>query len=300
MSDSGAISLPSSPPPQGTNQSEQAMEVDEGEVQQLPSLRTGFTPGPLRMDFNSITTSDPLQQPSVQIFRANLNGKRPLIDSTEQHTTKRTHPSLNPSINDLILQARSLIVKAAGLTKAHEEQTRLLDLIEVFREYTEKGKVTTSSRIIASQVANLELTTRKIDLKAKELSKAKPTIAQVALTGANQSTNTTSYKPQEWQLVEPKKKTQTGLIRKDTSRRLILIQSGSQDPTFSPLSLRNKLNRAFTLKGYKEPVIATVSRTLTQNIVITTTPIFTSDFLIEKEAIWKGIIPYTSIRKDEP
>jgi hypothetical protein len=195
MSDSGAISLPSSPPPQGTNQSEQAMEVDEGEVQQLPSLRTGFTPGPLRMDFNSITTSDPLQQPSVQIFRANLNGKRPLIDSTEQHTTKRTHPSLNPSINDLILQARSLIVKAAGLTKAHEEQTRLLDLIEVFREYAEKGKVTTSSRIIASQVANLELTTRKIDLKAKELSKAKPTIAQVALTGANQSTNTTSYKP---------------------------------------------------------------------------------------------------------
>jgi hypothetical protein len=39
---------------------------------------------------------------------------------------------------------------------------------------------------------------------------------------------------------------------------------------------------------------------MTQNIVITTTPTFTSDFLIKKEAIWKGIIPYTSIRKDEP
>jgi Na+/phosphate symporter len=178
------------------------------------------------MDFNSITTSDPLSLPSAQIFRSNPNGKRPLIDSTERFTAKRTHPSLDPSIPELILQARSLIVKAAGLTKAHEEQTRLLDLIEVFREYTEKGKVITSSRIIASQVANLESTTRKIDLKAKELSKAKPTIAQVASTGANQqSTITTSYKPQEWQLVEKKekKKTQSSPIRKDNTRRLILI-----------------------------------------------------------------------------
>ena len=226
MSDSGAEPLPSSPPPRETSQSQQAMDVDEGEVQELPSLRTSFTPGPLRMDFNSITTSDPLQQPSVQIFRSNLNGKRPLIDSTERNTTKRTHPSLDPSISDLILQARSLIVKAAGLTKAHEEQTRLLDLIEVFREYTEKGKVITSSRIIASQVANLESTTRKIDLKAKELSKVKPTIAQITSTGANQQpTTTTSYKPQEWQLVEKKekKKTQSSPIRKDNTRRLILI-----------------------------------------------------------------------------
>ena len=38
---------------------------------------------------------------------------------------------------------------------------------------------------------------------------------------------------------------------------------------------------------------------MTQNVVITTTPTFTSDFLIEQEAIWKGIIPYTSIQKDE-
>ena len=164
------------------------------------------------------------------------------------------------------------------------------------------GKVITSSCIIALQVANLKSTTRKIDLKAKELSKVKPTITQIALTGANQQpTITTSYKPQEWQLIEKKekKKNQPSQKGKDTLRRLILIQSGSQDSTFSPLSLRNQLNRAFTSKGYKEPVIATVSRSLSKNIIITTTPTFTSNFLIEKEAIWKGIIPYTSIQKDE-
>jgi hypothetical protein len=38
---------------------------------------------------------------------------------------------------------------------------------------------------------------------------------------------------------------------------------------------------------------------MTQNIVITTTPTFTSSFLIKKKDIWSGIIPYASIQKDE-
>jgi len=45
-------------------------------------------------------------------------------------------------------------------------------LLEIFREYTEKGKIQTTSKIIASQVANLETATRQIETKARALAKA--------------------------------------------------------------------------------------------------------------------------------
>ena len=51
---------------------------------------------------------------------------------------------------DLILNARDLIVQAYTLTKVHEEQLKLLDLLEVFREYTERGRIQAASSIIAS------------------------------------------------------------------------------------------------------------------------------------------------------
>jgi len=67
---------------------------------------------------------------------------------------------LNQSLaKEVISQARDLLVKALGLTKSFDEQSRLLDLIEVFREYTEKGRLYKASNIIATQVANLETAT---------------------------------------------------------------------------------------------------------------------------------------------
>jgi hypothetical protein len=60
-------------------------------------------------------------------------------------------------------------VKTIGLTKEYDKQTRLLDLIEIFREYAEKGKVLKTSNIIVLQITSLENTTRRIESKAKEL-----------------------------------------------------------------------------------------------------------------------------------
>ena len=69
----------------------------------------------------------------------------------------------NPTI-DLILEARDLIVKAYLTTQNRNIQARLLDLLEVFREYTENGQICHTSTILATQVANLEQTARKIEL----------------------------------------------------------------------------------------------------------------------------------------
>jgi hypothetical protein len=99
---------------------------------------------------------------------------------TEQHEPRAKEPrtqdpqdSQDDDPNSLarskILEARDLLLQACSLTKSRDEQSRLLDLLEVFREYTEKGKLAKSSNIIASQVASLETAVRKIETKAKAL-----------------------------------------------------------------------------------------------------------------------------------
>ena len=206
-----------------------------------------------------------------------------------------------------ILEARDLLLQACTLTKSHDEQSRLLDLLEVFREYTEKGKLYKSSNIIASQVASLESAARKIESKAKALASTpsqnpslkNPSFAAVASTGASKTTG-----PQDWTLVTTKTKTpKTDFPVTKTKRptRLILVKSPTgQATTFSPLAIRNAFNKAFTDKGVKGPVIATVSKSLGQNLVITTTSSFSADYLLEKQSIWEHLVTFQSAQKDEP
>ena len=54
---------------------------------------------------------------------------------------------------------------------------------------------------------------------------------------------------------------------------------------FSLLVLRNAFNKAFLDKGVKDLVVATISRSLGQNIVVMTTSIFLANFLLKKQAI---------------
>ena len=43
-----------------------------------------------------------------------------------------------------------------------------------------------------------------------------------------------------------------------------------------------------------------MSRSLGQNIVVTTTSFFSANFLLEKQLIWEHIIPFKTAQKDEP
>jgi hypothetical protein len=104
------------------------------------------------------------------------------VASEYHYRTKRIY-FIDKTPGTLILETRDLLVKATGLTKEYDKQTRLLDLIEIFREYAEKGKVLKTSNIIISQVISLENITRRIESKTKELAQTAPknrTIAQIA------------------------------------------------------------------------------------------------------------------------
>jgi hypothetical protein len=103
------------------------------------------------------------------------------VASEYHYRTKRTY-FIDKTPGILILEAKNLLIKATSLTKKYNKQTRLLDLIEIFREYAEKRKVLKTSNIIVSQITSLKNTTRRIESKAKELAQIVPknrTIAQI-------------------------------------------------------------------------------------------------------------------------
>ena len=226
----------------------------------------------------------------------------PTVTPTQDYTQLTQSPT-----KEAIRQARDLIIKALSLTKSYKEQSRLLDLIEVFREYIEKGRLYKALNIIATQVANLELATRKIETKARDLAKEpkpkEPSFAIVAAQGSR------TKGTQEQTLVDKTKAKAQGATKPKPresnsikSRRLVLICSTEKkDLPFSAVAIRNTLNKAFRDKGVLELVVAIVTRSLSQNLVITTTTSFTADFLLEKKATQGSVIPgIEELQKDKP
>jgi hypothetical protein len=323
---------PTTLPPNHLIDTEMEVELSSS-LPPLPNIPTGPATRPRAIhtfDFSS----DPLGEGHLSFRDCAASGRRPASfvrkrgpPARDQGQEPRTKEPRNqdPRTQDLlpqdqeppsslakakILEARDLLLQACTLTKSHDEQSRLLDLLEVFREYTEKGRLYKSSNIIASQVANLESAARKIESKAKALastpsqdpSSKNPSFATIASIDASK---TTSPKAQEWTLVSSKPKTKAkeqNSKAKAKDRRVILIQDPEclTSTPFSPLRLRNAINTAFQNKGVKEPVVATVSKTLTKNIVVTTTSSFSANYLLEKQALWAHLIPHQAIQKDTP
>jgi hypothetical protein len=279
--------------------------------------------------------------PQIQ-SRTILNRKRPANNNLGSHIDKEPRTSNLGSENEttaLILQARDLIVKAYTTTPNRNIQARLLDLLEVFREYTEKGQIHHVSTILATQVANLEQTARKVELQArqpkiqaqspKKASNSIPKTTTYATVASSPNSSSGPNSPnstlQEWTLVSKNKGSSTGIsgIRPNSStrenskrqeyrnsgpsklalsKRCTLLQALKvQANSFSALKIRNLINSAFNKNGVQEQVISTVSLSFRGNIVVNTTPEFNSDFLIENQAIIKGVLPLiTSLKKGEP
>ena len=139
--------LPSSPPRTPPDLSDGELMDD---IQDLPTLPNATIPTATRFSFQS---TDPLnllpepQLPALGRKRAANSpalGPRKLYRNQTQGTTQGYTPQM------AILEARDLIVLASTITTSRDEQTRLLDLLAIFREYTEKGSFFKASNIITS------------------------------------------------------------------------------------------------------------------------------------------------------
>lgn len=330
--------LTSSPPPfhEPTNQHlGSAMEIEQSSLT-LPTIElpTHTTTTTLPNE-SFLFSSDPLHGTenfqSTDQSEALYSRKRtfPGQHLAEPHKLQKPVFAFGNQSKDLVLQARDLIVKASAAATTHTEQSSLLDLLEVFRDFTENGRVKTASTILATQVASLETTTRNMTRKAQQLatvasnslaSAAKPnspnppakpdsrltpgskqTFASVAkqqnkLAATSEGWETVSYAKRASPTTAP-----TPKRPRQTNNRLVLLQTAPLTTShFSPIQLRNELNKAFAAKGIAGPVVATVTRSISQNIVVTTTPGFSASFLLEKKAIWEHIAPHKSAQVDTP
>ncbi|RKF56519.1 hypothetical protein OnM2_080045 [Erysiphe neolycopersici] len=91
-----------------------------------------------------------------KISKENTNGKiRKLIPETEYLSFETSE--------DALLAARDLIIHAYGLTTERTEQGKILDLLQIFRQYTENGHFNKESYLTTRKMSSFENTTRKID-----------------------------------------------------------------------------------------------------------------------------------------
>ena len=222
-----------------------------------------------------------------------LTSEEPLLLQTVQSTQEAL---------DLALKA---IIKAAALSTNPAQIRSVLDLAEVFRDYTESGRLNKStSAVLASHVDALGRTARIIGSKANQIkttpSPAPPIPANKPRTDQNQKQTTKpsfaqvaaqGVQQHQWTTVAPKK-AKAPVAKKATLKdRQLVLQRTTQDP-IDPLSLRNQFNKAFEKKGQSLPVIASVSLSTKKNIVLTTTPTFSGQFLLENKPIWNSLVDY--------
>jgi hypothetical protein len=86
----------------------------------------------------------------------------PALASKTQKTTTE-FPIALTDYRELILQAMDLIIRASSIAPSHDHQSRILDLFKIFLEYTKKGQIASISKMVSSQISNLETVTRKFE-----------------------------------------------------------------------------------------------------------------------------------------
>ena len=278
---------------------------------QPPPARAGTASRPIQTsDFAPTSSVSRKRTTATRNVSPAAARQPPTLDHFEFTSQRLASMPKAKSAEEAIDMARNLVIQASLLTSGIEHK-KLLDLLEVFRDYTEKNRVNNHGlAVLTSQVSNLETVSRTIGSKVKLLQK--PTAATPISNSQPSSINPTpaqkapSYAAAaakapapaaDWHVVGKKKSPEPTVRNKLSSRQLVLTRN-----TFTPfdsLRLRNEFNDLFARKGLTTPVVASVTTSAKQNMVVTTTPRFTAKYLLENINIWENITPFTSALLNE-
>ncbi|KAH7552688.1 hypothetical protein BM1_08639 [Bipolaris maydis] len=285
------------------NATSYTQEIDEMdtivvEVQRTQGTQESSRP---RASTPPSTVDDLPAEPNRPTHTRTRSNFSPFIGSTlrnpfaSQNKTPRA-----TTVEEALEIARNLVVQAASLAENNpSQQTSLLDLVEVFRDYTETGRVNKkNAAILGDQISSLSNVSKELRDKVRRLDK--PTPAQPNQQGNRQTaapTQPISYaaaatanKEQQWTTVQKKAPQKAKPSLKE--RQLVLVNQGGP-AAFDALRLRNAFNQAFTLKGgVQSPVVASVTLSSKGNKVVTTTPAFTANYLLENQSIWKDLVAF--------
>ncbi|KAF7567773.1 NMDAR2-C domain containing protein [Pyrenophora tritici-repentis] len=197
--------------------------------------------------------------------------------------------------------ARNLILQASIMINSYEEQNKLLELLDVFRDYTEKGRVTNqiSDKLSAKLAFHSATLANASEKAAKTLKKATATVAgQNNQTVAVATTTTNTNAPQSYATIaaQPSKNatwTTVAPKKKPTPKKLIthyqIVATLEENQTINPLQARNKINEAFQKAGIAGPVIQLAALSKRNNLILTTTSGYSGEFLLQQSNIWMDL-----------
>ena len=207
-------------------------------------------------------TPPPRNTPSPDITRGSIDSLptlTPMSSSPEPYTWRPTllEALKGKSSREHILLARDILLQASITEENQEEKLRILDLVEIFRDYTEKKRLKSATKILASQISDLEKVAKNLRNTPKpaqpqsQIPPAPPATPKPR-TFAQVVGNTTPASTSTWQLVGKKGKTTTTTTtppatsprEKHREKRLVLVQTVKTNE-IDPLQLRNALNDAF-------------------------------------------------------
>lgn len=209
-----------------------------------------------------------------------------------------------------ISEARQLLIEAAAdLSEDRDEQSKVLDLLEIFRSYLEKKELPAAktAKILAKQVANLEAASKKIN----EQSKQPRTFAQVAASNSNTHASQTTANSQgeasqacfplhtapgqSWTEVKGKREKAKA---SHSASRLILTLS-NKEQTINSFQLRNQLNKALNPLGSGKPAVLSVSKSMKGNLVLTLADHDAQASVMQNIEAVKKVIPIAAVLEDE-
>ncbi|KAJ8069558.1 hypothetical protein OCU04_003208 [Sclerotinia nivalis] len=246
---------------------------------------------------NILSFDDPFKSSTISSTLQFNNKRRRQFSYSEFSSTKP---------KEAIQKARDLFILAISMEKDIEEQSKILNLIEIFREYLEKGKLIRASNIITSQISHFENATKRIEKQTNYLSNLPnhSTTPSTNPSTINKESYTSVTKTVgEWKIITKGNSTKQKPTeqKEDTfSKRLILINPFlHQSISFILLYTRNKINEAFKKAGINGPVISTITTIRSNNIILTINSPFNTQFLIEKKKIWNQIIRSERIQIDK-
>ena len=226
------------------------------------------------------------------------------IDQLMLALTKKTDQSKQTKIEFVLAKAQHIILNNASfefdsqLDIQNQIQAIQTDITVKFQEIKDSiadfrfVNLPAANQLAIAESASQITTTIAAAKNAEKQSKtadktASKSYAQVAVSNSSE---------QNWQLVQNKKKTATAANKTANTKsasfsyrekRLILLESKNQEIDF--MKIRNQINQDLEKQlklAANKPVLAAITKSqIQQNIVLTTTDNYNTDFLIQHEKI---------------
>jgi hypothetical protein len=316
-----AIVLGSSQPPTPKHCNGLLNPSSEGIAPSSPSLSTQPDNNPRQFDAQTFYNPGISHNPFASIKTPENNSagahrlpsKRaaePSIKLTVRKLTKYgkvTQPESPEQALDLV---RYYLTSALLLEEDPKNKDTLTDLLTNVKEYMNTGGINNTVNILQNQVTSLSVALQKLSATVRKVSSTPQQATPKSLTPesseggrplASSLFNNLQQRTQN-ALTSPKtsaRKQAAERKKAQQERRLILIkQDGSNFDDINPFSVRNHINDNLNRKGAKGAVVSTVTKSLSKNLVITTTNDYNATYLLQHEDIIKAQVQYREAKVD--